>query len=229
MREDNAQQTEKLPPYLFDQLAQLNGYTWDPTIDPIYSTYDNWHVFGHRHISHDAASSSIHSGTSSASSPRLRPHRVPTGLYEKQANSYQGVNGQSTSTIIPEDTLVIARVSTHGLRIEREYYLCKSFIETSDSECRHVCRIIDLVRLPGRANGAVPLTVIICVSPGRNYLRSYLDFGPAFLGPPHCPANEPASSIDSPPGQPQYTSTAGQTPVSLFLDFAIGASECLEG
>ena len=126
-------------------------------------------------------------------------------------------NGEGR-TCIP----VIARVSTHALRLEREYYLCKSFMQTSDPDCKHVARLIDLVRLPSRSGDAGPLTASILESPGKNALRDLLDFGPAWHGPSfwYRQDQSPDPLAD---GQGSF-----RVSLAMFLDFAIGASECLE-
>ncbi|KAL8691027.1 MAG: hypothetical protein Q9218_003665 [Villophora microphyllina] len=121
-------------------------------------------------------------------------------------------------------TPVIARVSTHSLRLEREYHLKKAFIQTSDPECNHTVRLIGLVRLPTRQSDSGPLAVEIFESPGRNYLRDLTDFGPAwYISKQHSPGG--AEDI-----RDVYTPTVARGKLSLptFLDFAIGASESLE-
>ena len=115
---------------------------------------------------------------------------------------------------------VVARVSSHALRIEREYFLCKSFMQTSDPDCAHIAKLIDLVRIPSRAGDTGPLMASIFEGPGRNALRQWLDFGPGNLRWTF----KPGSPFSSP------TMHSDATPVSLpfFLDFAIGACEALE-
>ena len=93
-------------------------------------------------------------------------------------------------------------------------------MQTSNPDCDHVARLIDLVRLPSRAGDSEPLTASIFESPGRNYLKDFLDFGPAWLGPSQWyrrPDDLPANG-ENPP----------RVTLAMFLDFAIGASECLE-
>ena len=113
---------------------------------------------------------------------------------------------------------VVARISTHTLRIEREYHLCKSFIQTSDPDCAHTVRPLDLVRLPNHQGDEASLVVSVFESPGRNYLKDLLDLGPAFLAP----------RLSD--GKDVFETSDARSPVSLstFLDFAIGACECLE-
>lgn len=119
-------------------------------------------------------------------------------------------------------TPVIARISTHTLRLEREYHLCRSFVQTSDPDCIHTVRPIDLIRLPSHQGGGEALIVSIFESPGRNYLRDLSDFRPHWLP---LDADEPIRhenlEIDN-------LNFGKQISLLTFLDFAIGASECLE-
>lgn len=112
----------------------------------------------------------------------------------------------------------------HILRLEREYHLKKAFIQTSDPECNHTVRLIGLVRLPVRQNDKGPLAVEIFESPGRNYLRDLTDFGPAWY------VSKQQSFEGMEKIKDMYNSDKPQGKISLatFLDFAIGATECLE-
>ncbi len=95
-------------------------------------------------------------------------------------------------------------------------------MQTSDPDCKHVARLLDLVRLPSRSGDAGPLTASIFESPGRNALRDLLDFGPAWHGPAAWfRKDEALDSIANGNGQ-------ARVPLAVFVDFAIGASECLE-
>ena len=130
----------------------------------------------------------------------------------------------STSNVDGEEAHkhIIARVSTHILRLEREFQLCKSVVQTSDPDCAHTVRPLELIKLPSQQGESSPLIVSIFESPGRNYLRDLVDFGPAFLEQ----RNFGHQGSDS---QAAYLKRSGeQISLSLFLDFAIGASECLE-
>ena len=207
-----------------------NGHA-RPCADSETQSFDNWHVFGIQHVSpEESAASSLYGTTaksnSSKSSPKLGPYRSSSRSHDSHGENTNdtpptpGSKSDFDRTYIP----VVARVSTHALRLEREFYLCKSFMQTSDPNCSHVARIIDLIRLPGRSGDCGPLMASIFESPGKNYLRELLDFGPAWLGTswktnvPSLP--DPAASSSQP--------APAQVPLTTFLDFAIGASECLE-
>ena len=118
-------------------------------------------------------------------------------------------------------TPVVARISTHVLRIEREFHLCKSFIQISDPDFAHTVKPLDLVRLPSLQGDEATFVVSVFESPGRDYLKDLLDLGPAFLAPTFSGGNDVSGKSDA-------TDSRGQVSLSNFLDFAIGACECLE-
>jgi signal transduction histidine kinase/predicted ATPase/DNA-binding NarL/FixJ family response regulator len=109
---------------------------------------------------------------------------------------------------------VVARVSTHILQLEREYNYCKQVIQQNDPECLHTIRPIDIFRLPTTPGDANSMLVCVYEAPGYNALKDVVDFGPAFYG-----LRAYRRSSDTP---------AQQMTLSSFLDFAIGACECLE-
>ena len=80
---------------------------------------------------------------------------------------------------------------------------------------------LELIRLPGRQEEDQTFIVSIFVSPGKNYLRDLIEFGPSFVGP----VKFLGDNID----QDEYVSVPhGPVAISTFLNFAIGACECLE-
>lgn len=81
--------------------------------------------------------------------------------------------------------------------------------------------MLDLIRLPGHHGDGDALVVSIFESPGRNYLADLVDFGQAWLR--HDPRTQTVREVERPENGDQ-----GQISLLLFLDFAIGASECLE-
>jgi serine/threonine protein kinase/tetratricopeptide (TPR) repeat protein len=114
---------------------------------------------------------------------------------------------------------VVARVSSHILRLEREFQQAKHVVSNSDPQAEHFVRPIDLVRLPAR-HGSHALVVSIFEAPGPNYLRELVEFGPnAYQGI----AGRDARNIEAVPAK-----SGGQIPLMMFLDFAIGAAECCE-
>ncbi|KAL8800242.1 MAG: hypothetical protein Q9182_005325 [Xanthomendoza sp. 2 TL-2023] len=218
--EQMGEEKDQPPHQLFERLSYLSGYTWD--------SYDNWHVFGIQHVRGDRSVANPTSAPgagapseSSRSSPKLGPRPSPRH-FNTSSDALTDIVSTKTDqdrTFIP----VIARVSTHSLRLEREYQLGKTFIQTSDPDCHHTVRLIRLVRLPARPSDPGPLAVQIFESPGRNYLSDLTDFGPAWYVSKRQSRQgvEIARRGDSPEPQKKIS-------LATFLDFAIGASECLE-
>ncbi|KAL9586432.1 MAG: hypothetical protein Q9203_003864 [Teloschistes exilis] len=219
-----------LPPHqLYERLSHLAGYTWDQSVEPFHSSYDNWHVFGIQHAQRDKTTApspaAVGAGAlsaSSKSSPKLgaRPTFRHYNTSSEAMTDLLSVKNDQERSFTP----VIARVSTHSLRLEREYHLKKAFIQTSDPECNHTVRLISLVRLPSRQSDSGPLAVEIFESPGRNYLRDLTDFGPAWYFSKHHSTKDD-DSLSSAYVSPE---PRGKLSLATFLDFAIGASECLE-
>ena len=112
---------------------------------------------------------------------------------------------------------VVARISTHVLRLEREYNYFKSIINTADPDCLHTIKPLDIFRLPTNPGDTHSMLVCVYDKPGMNHLKETLDFGPAFFGLNYFPRR----TSDT-------TGTSENLPLANFLDFAIGACECLE-
>ncbi|KAK5955211.1 Chk1 protein kinase [Knufia fluminis] len=213
------------PSRLFERLAQVPRYTWDQSCIPFHSTYDHWHVYGILHnsteldtpqtIGSSSALSSAFASASNRSSPRLgsRPH------FRTHLSSISGASTDSefsSSRADPEQvwTPVIARISTHVVRLEREYKSIKSIAKDCDPAHEHIVPPVEMFKLPGTSQDPYPVLVCVYESPGQNYLRDVLNFGPAFYG------------IQARKLTPE---TPGDLlPLQSFLDFAIGACSCLE-
>lgn len=114
---------------------------------------------------------------------------------------------------------VVARVSVHTLRLEREFQLANSISKSSDPECKHIIRPIEFIRLPPKP-GQKNLVVFIFEAPGANYLRDVVEFGPnAYKG---------VATGDEWEFQAVGESNPEQLSLQIFLDFAIGATSCCE-
>ncbi|KAB2575560.1 Sensor protein GacS [Lasiodiplodia theobromae] len=197
------------------RLAELPGYTWDTETEPFHSSYDNWHFFGfqhpvkpHQQLPNRALTSHSFS-TGSDPKPALRTHRSSNSEANAASLTQQVADGTP-----PRGRRVVARVSNHILRLEREFALAKSIVTECDPDCKHFVRPIELVRLPARP-GSDTLIVSIFESPGDNYIRDIVDLGPAFYR---------IAKWQAPAG----TKTAMQIPLQLFMRFATGASKSLE-
>lgn len=83
-------------------------------------------------------------------------------------------------------------------------------------------RPLDLVRLPGCPPDEASLIVSVFKSPGRDYLQDILELS----------SLESDREVDFPNGRtntnPELSHSQKQLSISAFLEFAVGACECLE-
>lgn len=181
------------------------------------------HVFGVRHLPEHEASPSTSTGlgqssirsSSTRSSPKIEGRPRLAQHFSSISGDTDGDLSSIRLDLEATWTPVIARISTHTIRLEREYNYNRAIIQTSDPECKHTVRPIELVPLASTPGDSHPVLVSIFEAPGPNYLRELITFGPAFYG-----SRTRSSSNKNSPGE--------QVPLTLFLDFAIGACECLE-
>jgi serine/threonine protein kinase len=113
------------------------------------------------------------------------------------------------------------RVSTHALREERAYHICKSLTRSVDPDGNHIVRPLNMVRLASQQGDKGPLIICIFEDLGPNYLPKVIDYGQAwFHVRRHGDKAEAFRDEDFEVGEP--------VSLQVFLDFAVGASECLE-
>ncbi|RGP77989.1 serine threonine kinase [Fusarium longipes] len=220
------------PPRIYERLRQIAGYTWDENQLPFHSSYDYWHVVGTRFVSSVPSPSSSHNASSPGSALRLHSGRPsPSESYAPISNS-DGYDTQaitppaSSSSNNPHDApyieeKVVARLSYHALREERAFHIARSLIANSDPTGQHIVKPLDLIRLNPLPGDRAQVVVAIYQHPGPNYLLEVLDMGPAFYrARTH---GETFTSLRK--NEPEL-----HDPISLqyFLDFAIGAAQCLE-
>lgn len=115
---------------------------------------------------------------------------------------------------------VLARVSSHTLREERAYHICKNLTKSVDPEGEHIVRPIDIVRLAAQQGDKGPIVVCIYEYIGDNYLEKVIDYGPFWYKGRKVGAKHEAIREDFIPRE--------LVPLRTFLDFAVGATECLE-
>lgn len=205
------------PPRIFERLNQLSGYTWDESKKPFHSSYDNWHVYGIRH--YQTSTHSIKSNSSgpgrSPSDERTRSHKGGSSERGSELSSFSQDGSFYQSD---EQTPVIARLSKHVLREERAFLICKNVIKSSDPQCNHIIKPVELLRLASQQDDEGPMVVAIFEAPGPNLLGELVDFGPAW----YRGKREGSTPLD------EHFTPNTRIPVHLFVDFAIGATECLE-
>ncbi|KAF2711786.1 hypothetical protein K504DRAFT_465522 [Pleomassaria siparia CBS 279.74] len=205
---------------IFARLLELPNYTWVPEIPPFHSSYDNWHFFGTQKATRERPISRGRSVGNSITSQHVSPDdstRPALARSHKSSGSDATAKHALTSDL-PRDRLVVCRVSTHTLRLEREFQLSKLISSHSDPDCRHFVRPIEFLRLPSNYRDDEPLVASIFEAPGPNYLKDLILFGP----------NSYRISENNKSFQPTTEIHAGGIPLLTFLDFAVGATECLE-
>ena len=121
---------------------------------------------------------------------------------------------------------VVARISRHTTRLEREFGLAKRLKAEDDPECLHFIDPVEFRRLPARQPGEVTLVAFIARAPdsGGDYMKELVEFGPN-LRQSELPTS-PLSPHAHP--EPDHLPISEPLPIGLFLDFAIGATECCE-
>lgn len=126
-----------------------------------------------------------------------------------------------TVDVPPVEMYVVARVSFQVLREERAFNVAKRLIQSADADGEHIVKPIDLLRLTSQPGDRGPIIVAIYEAPGPNSLHKLVDLGPAFYK-----AHKVGDMLEV-YRRSDYTL---DPPISLhhFLDFAIGATQCLE-
>jgi serine/threonine protein kinase len=205
--------------YLLSRLSELQNYVWDPETEPFHSSYDNWHYMGYekttpaqqRPPSRGPLSPTL-SHSPDSSRPSLARSHKSSG---SDASAPASAHVITTTTTHPRR--VVCRVSIHTLRLEREFQLSKLIVKQSDPDCKHFVRPIEFVRLSTKA-GEKPLVASIFEAPGPDILKDLLAFGPNWYRFSSTENNWRSSTLQPDAGVPLLT----------FLDFAIGATSCLE-
>ncbi|KAK3297674.1 uncharacterized protein B0H64DRAFT_129665 [Chaetomium fimeti] len=224
------------PARILERLRQIAGYTWDDTRQPFHSTYDNWQVFGTRFVSpHSTRPSGANTITPPApyhaANPLIAPSFIPSSRASSSdhrshvsSSETESISDRSSAAATDAPAIeqhVVARVSYHVLREERAFYISKSLVSSVDPKGERMVKPLDVMRLPSAPGDRGPIIVAIYEDPGPNSLVKLLDFGPAFY----------FAKRDSDRWEPRRKVTPRLAPpISLqnFLDFAIGAAQCLE-
>ncbi|KAF2274858.1 two-component sensor protein histidine protein kinase-like protein [Westerdykella ornata] len=209
------------------RLQELPNYTWDLDVDPIHSSYDNWHFFGYKRspASH-STSRERPASRGRASAPSIpSAQSTPSSGRPSLTRSHKSSGSEISSGSLPgpphppqQEKKVVCRVSTHALRLEREYQLSKHIVARSDPECKHFARPVEFIKLPPKPGNTQPLVASIFEASWYNRLRDVVSFGPSAFK-----VTKKHGAWEIVPLEPQ-----GGAHLLTFLDFAIGATQCLE-
>lgn len=199
--------------WLFERLREIPGITWDESVVPTHSTYQDWYVWGDRELS-DVPS------VRTAASPK------PPSTGSRAFHNDRRSSDSTVSSPQPPQrrTRVVTRLSRHVLRLERQYQLERTIAAESDPEGERHIHFIRLLRLAPRNDEEPLLAVIICEDPGYNDLRQYANFGPNWYHANESPLSTKWNAGMTACGKHEV----GRMPIDKFLDFAIGATQCCE-
>ncbi|KAG6213833.1 hypothetical protein E4U50_000863 [Claviceps purpurea] len=241
------------PQRLFERLRQIAGYTWDESREPIHTSYDFWLVYGTRVVSAAApppppppptnfwqtesrpgsiSKLQLHSGRPSASSEQgdqgafndtQNNENTPSTPQSQPQLHLTSTPTQPIEQLPVVEELVAARVSYHTIREERGFQIAKNVTATADPNGNHIAKPIDLIRLNPAPGDRGAITVGIYHHPGSNFLSKIIDFGPACY-------QARKEGPDLVPYRPKPESAEQRQPMDLeyFLEFAMGAVQCLE-
>ncbi|KAK4162260.1 Two-component system protein A [Cladorrhinum sp. PSN259] len=229
------------PARIFERLNQVAGYSWDDSRPPFHSTYDNWHIFGTRFVSpysttgpSQTTPAALYSSSNPSPSANFVPtnrssaseHRPSTAKQQNETNGDYQPSSPVPVPVVSSDTAlveqqVVARVSYHVLREERAYHISKHIVASIDTNAERIAKPLDLIRLAPMQGDRGTILVTIYEYPGPNYLFDVMDFGPAFY---FARSHNDRWEVD------RNEKRGLGPPISLqdFLDFAIGAAQCLE-
>ncbi|KAG4439440.1 hypothetical protein IFR05_005087 [Cadophora sp. M221] len=193
------------------RLRQLSGYTWDDSREPFHSSYGAWHIFGTKHIRRSTSTA-----TTPASSNSARSYYEPGGSTFKQPDDF--FTYTESQDVESTHLAVVARISRNVLREERAYHTWKSLAK-EDRGSEHTTPPLERMRFPSQDDEG-PISVCIFESPGVNYLSRFIDYGPGRIG------LQVRGDEFSPHRDTSFVPES--MPLQNFLDFAIGAAECIE-
>ncbi len=170
---------------------ELPEYEFVVNFTPYHSSYDNWHF---------------------VAKPR------PRNGSDARSKSGSFVTGATDESMEEErererEPWIVARVSVHSLRLEREFKLAQILYDGDGPDFKHFIKPIRMTRVRPRQHGDADLVAFVAEAPGRNYLRDIAYFGP------NCYAGTPESPLST---------RERQVSLLTCLEFAIGAIECCE-
>ncbi|KAB8345845.1 hypothetical protein FH972_022900 [Carpinus fangiana] len=185
------------------------SYTWDDTFTTAHSSYEDWHVWGTLHLdsSNAGLAGSSTPSRASASSKPPSPQPNPNPFFSPASSEARHGSRTPSESSRPGQQWVLARISKHVLRLDRQYQLARTKLAEADQAGRHHLQALELRRIPSRTPSEPTLAVIIHRNPGMNHLPEIVTCGPS-----------------------EYSLPTKVEPPSLrtFMEFAIGAAECCE-
>lgn len=198
--------------WLFERLREIPDISWDESQSPVHTSYEDYYVWGFaRGPQYSFTSTSpTSSSTLAATSPST------------STNANAGLPLDGTSPAV-DRVQIVGRVSKHVLRLERQYQIGKQLLEKVDPAGDHHQRCMQLFRLVSRRADEPAMSVIIGEVPGVNHFRDLTSFGPNWYKLYDFPSQAHWHAGTTAAGRQR-----GQVALPEFLEFAIGACQCLE-
>jgi serine/threonine protein kinase len=139
---------------------------------------------------------------------------------QRRSNQNVGDWNKESEHLGKAEVEVVAHISVHTLRAERVYHNFKTLSSTADRNGHHVIRPLDIRRFPSQYGHDGRVVVCIFESPGRNHLSQFVDYGPLWYN--LYVVEDNLRSLHA------KNFIAEQMPLQTFLEFSIGAAECIE-
>ncbi len=143
---------------------------------------DNWHFYGTQTLEGRSTNSEC---TTDSSTPTSNP---PVVSLAPTADGFSRFDGNFIASSVPDGLLdhssptsalfrkVVARVSKHVLRLEREFQLCDQIVNQSLQNVESFVYPIELIKIPPR-HGEAAIAISIFEAPGPNYLKELVSMG----------------------------------------------------
>ncbi|KAJ5612663.1 hypothetical protein N7510_005857, partial [Penicillium lagena] len=219
----------KPPMGLMDKLNGLVAYTWDESrqFRSSYGTEGRFHadaslrhVFGTKHLDRTIRLNHAHTN-------RLRSASSPSDSSGTSAPCGPGKDGDGDQGRGSERTIeVVARIGENlvqGERMQEEYQMLAS---VAAPHRKYLLRPVEMQRLPNLDDDHNP-SLLVCIyeSPGPNDLLRYIDCGVTWY---QMRSEEDASHNETNNGASPRSDRDERMPLPAFMDFAIGAAECIQ-
>ncbi|GFF40540.1 LOW QUALITY PROTEIN: peroxide stress-activated histidine kinase mak3 [Aspergillus udagawae] len=223
-------EAQQPPIGLLERLQRLPGYSWDESRQ-FRSSYGVWHTFGTKHLVDTTGSRHV---------LPVRPRSVSS--LEQHNNGANGVapprdadDGRTAVADKGRESAmeVVARISESPDQEEKAQEEYRRLAAVADPHYNCLLRPLEVKRLPGRDQESdPPLVVCIYESPGPNDLLKYVDYSTTWyrdvLEVDGSDEDHDNSKDEDDDDDDVRRNRNEPMPLSTFLDFAIGAAECIK-
>ncbi|KAJ5915283.1 hypothetical protein N7454_011037 [Penicillium verhagenii] len=203
-----------------EKLDRLVAYTWDASRQS-RSSYGVRHVFGTKRLEYT---------TRLDDAPVAGSQNVSFPVHSNGDSTTRGPGRDSrigTTVQEPENLIeVVAYIGENSVaeeRMQEEYQMVSS---VAASHRKHLLRPVEIRRLPSLSEDQEP-SALVCIyeSPGPNDLARFVDCGATWY---HSRPDGDQIPSETDGGGWLQSDRGELMPLQTFLDFAIGAAECIE-